>query len=134
MINRRNVILTSKPLTDEQLQTLTAFAEKLANPKARIEFSQGGRGFTPLAHTGGFYAIDGPRYRLAPAPPTPTLRPWTETEAGGKIITPKNGSGIFIITEAEDGIAHFGNGRKASLETLLAEYERLDGKPCGELV
>jgi hypothetical protein len=135
MRTSHNVILTSKPLTDAHLDSVTAFAEKLADPEARVEFLQNRHGFfVPLAGTGGFYASDALRYRLAPAPPTPPLRPWTETEAAGKLIKQKDSASIFIITEVDGGVACFGNGRTASLERLLAAYERLDGKPCGELV
>jgi hypothetical protein len=124
-----HTLTTSKPLTSAQLETLHAFAERVLDPAAPVQVL--GDGWVNQDRDSSFCPSFS-HYRRTPAPADPILRPWTFTEAVGKLVTGKQGrsKSVWMINGADEINAYIG-GSHVTFQELLDRYERLDGNPCG---
>lgn len=72
-------------------------------------------------------------YRIA-VPPQPVVKPWTrETCPIGAAVRGKITGRLSIIVQCDEQSVYIGQGFGTTYAGLLADFEQLDGSPCGTL-
>ena len=127
-------LITSKPLTAEDIDSIKAYAEARAtNSVENIETNWAVYGWRGKSSDTPF----GPNisYRIKPASTEPTYRPWTPEEALGHKIREKGREvPLYYIHTANVTEVHVDHNRGTTYESLLQNFETVYGKPCGVLI